>query len=109
MVRSLVLFWLFINILIGTTEACNKTSAAADTAAQGMLTTSISSLRFDTGTNSNFLDMEIDGEAGESSAPSNPSKRGRVEKRRYKSSRKASIIFPKFKDGKKVKPSRGKK
>jgi hypothetical protein len=51
--------------------------------------------------------MEVDHDT--SKAASKPtSGRGRIEKRRS-SSRKASIVFPKFKDGKRVIKSKGKK
>jgi hypothetical protein len=52
-------------------------------------------------------DMEIDHDPKKTS--SKPSK-GRIDKKvRHKSSRKASIVFPKYKNGKKVGKSKGKK
>jgi hypothetical protein len=50
------------------------------------------------------MEMEVDGGAKANAKKS----KGRIEKRRP-SSRKASIVFPRYKDGKKIGRSKGKK
>jgi hypothetical protein len=52
------------------------------------------------------LEMEVDRDAAETNAQSKPRK-NRIEKKR--SSRKASIVFPKYKKGPKGGKSKGKK
>ncbi|KAF8859627.1 hypothetical protein BDZ45DRAFT_742198 [Acephala macrosclerotiorum] len=52
-------------------------------------------------------EMEIDQDPTKSTTRSKPTGKGRIEKRR--SSRKSSIVFPKYKNGKKVGKSKGKK
>jgi hypothetical protein len=51
--------------------------------------------------------MEVDQETSKTASKRTSSGKARIEKRR--SSRKASIVFPKFKNGKRVTKSKGKK
>ncbi|KAF4634607.1 hypothetical protein G7Y89_g3508 [Cudoniella acicularis] len=52
--------------------------------------------------------MDIDQAASKDKIPSS-SKKSRVEKRRRHSSRKAAIVFPKYKDGKRIGRTKAKK
>jgi hypothetical protein len=54
-----------------------------------------------------ITEMQVDQDASKSTSKPKSSGKGRIEKRR--SSRKASIVFPKFKNGKRVGQSKGKK
>jgi uncharacterized coiled-coil DUF342 family protein len=54
-----------------------------------------------------MVGMEVDDVASKATPKPKSSRRARVEKR--SSSRKASIVFPKFKNGKRVTKSKGKK